>query len=498
MIQGDMDRPSRTDLVISALAGVVGVAGSYTAAGWSIAFVVAPIDALIVRLTPGSLVAWFIVNVGTPAHLLHVGLAVVIAVGGLAGTALLGLAITKRTGSMVAGAIATGLLSWALTTALIGQPVLATATAVPTALFTTLGMNTSPAPTTAPDKARRRVLKAGASALAFVGIGVASQHLDFSSGRSSPTPDPDSVDPAAKPLLQQATDHELDIQGDLPGLVSQIGEFYLTDINQFDPEYPSDEWDLLITGEVGEDVTIDFEALQQFPTEYRFTTLRCVGESLNGHKLDNAVWTGTPIKPLLDRADPEGNCGCAMLYAKDDYFVQFPVSALEDAFLAWGMNGQPLPKSHGHPVRLLVPGHWGETNVKWVNEIELLDEELDGYWERRGWHGTGPVETVAKLWSDTVIDDGRFEVAGFAYAGTRGIQRVEVSTDGGTTWTDAELSPELPGDDVWRQWKHVYDTSGTHEVVVRAVDGEGNRQPQEQRDSFPTGATGWVSKTIRT
>jgi hypothetical protein len=225
-------------------------------------------------------------------------------------------------------------------------------------------------------------------------------------------------------------------------------------------------------------------------------TLRCVGEDLNGRKMDNAVWTGTPIKPLLDEVDPEGECGCVMLRAEDGYYVQFPVDALEDAFLAWGMNGSPLPRQHGHPVRVLVPGHWGETNVKWLEEIELLDEEMDGYWEERGWEGTGPVKTVAKLWDDTTLSDGRIEVAGHAYAGTRGIDRVEVSIDGGETWTDAELSDPLPADDAWRQWRYVFDPHGTHEVVVRAIDGNGDVQIAEESDPSPSGATGWVQQTV--
>jgi hypothetical protein len=89
-------------------------------------------------------------------------------------------------------------------------------------------------------------------------------------------------------------------------------------------------------------------------------------------------------------------------------------------------------------------------------------------------------------------------VAGHAYAGTRGVSNVEVSTDGGSTWTDAELSEALPGDDVWRQWAHRYDPpDGAHEVVVRAVDADGRVQPEERNGSFPSGPTGWVTKTVR-
>jgi DMSO/TMAO reductase YedYZ molybdopterin-dependent catalytic subunit len=187
-----------------------------------------------------------------------------------------------------------------------------------------------------------------------------------------------------------------------------------------------------------------------------------------------------------------------MLRAADDYHVQFPIEALEDGFLVWGMNGRALPQAHGYPVRILIPGHWGETNVKWLEEIELLDEEIDGYWEQRGWAGTGPVNTVAKLWSDSLLSNGHIEVAGHAYAGTRGIERVEVSIDDGDTWQDAELSDPLPGEDVWRQWRFEFEPRGSHDVVVRAIDGNGNLQTEEYTDAFPSGATGWVSKTVNT
>jgi hypothetical protein len=143
-----------------------------------------------------------------------------------------------------------------------------------------------------------------------------------------------------------------------------------------------------------------------------------------------------------------------------------------------------------------VPGHWGEINVKWLTEIEVLDEPATGYWEKRGWHGTGPVETVAKLHAVERLGDGRIRVGGHAYAGTRGIQRVEVSVDGGETWADATLSEPLPDPDTWRMWEHTYEADGAHEVVVRAYDGTGTRQSSERTGSFPSGPTGWVSRRI--
>jgi hypothetical protein len=169
-----------------------------------------------------------------------------------------------------------------------------------------------------------------------------------------------------------------------------------------------------------------------------------------------------------------------------------------------------VPRSHGAPVRALIPGHWGEINVKWLTEIEFLEREADGYWERNGWHGTGPVETVAKLHARARTDDGQIRVGGHTYAGTRGIDRVEVSTDGGESWTAAELTDPLPGavpadggeadgtaEDAWRMWRHEFVPDGAAEVVVRAVDGTGTLQPREESDAFPSGPSGWVRERLR-
>ncbi|TQQ83655.1 molybdopterin-binding oxidoreductase [Halonotius terrestris] len=484
----DTEYVTVTELLFAVLAGATGVAGSYAVAGYTRQFIVAPIDAQVVRLTPGSIVAFFITNIGEEGHLLHIALSFCLAAGLLGAIALLGMRVADRLTQSTLGIALAGGLAWGVTAAITGDPVLAIGAGAPVLIFTAIAV--APTADTDHNPARRRAI---ASALAFVGVAAGIGRLTSEEPTQSTEAD---VSSEVEQQLQQAESQQLDITGDVPGLVSEIGEFYNVDIAEFDPEVPSDDWSMTITGEVGEDVTVSYDELTSRETEHRYVTLRCVGEDLNGEKLDNAVWTGTPIKPLLDEADPEGECDCAMLRAEDDYFVQFPVEALEDAFLAWEMNGQPLPQSHGHPVRVLVPGHWGETNVKWLSEIELLDEEMDGYWEQRGWHGTGPVNTIAKLWSTTMLDGGTLELAGHAYAGTRGIERVEVSTDGGSTWQDAELSEPLPGDDVWRQWRYEFTPDGSHDVVVRAVDGEGTLQPEERSDSYPSGATGWVRKTV--
>jgi len=294
---------------------------------------------------------------------------------------------------------------------------------------------------------------------------------------------------------QLARERQFDVDGIEP-LVSE--RFYNVDINNVDPDIDRSDWTLSVTGAVENELELTFEDITSLFAENRMVTLRCVGDSLNGRKLDNAVWTGVEPDPLLDRARPESGCGCVMLRAEDGFYEEFPLEALRGGLLAFGMNGEVLPRAHGYPLRALVPGHWGEVNVKWLTEIEILEREAEGYWEKKGWHGTGPVNTVAKLWDEGIVrnDDGSVTLAGHAYAGTRGIDRVEVSIDGGNTWAEATLTEPLPGDDVWRQWRYDFRSTGSHEVVVRAVDGEGNFQEEAKSRSYPSGATGWVTKTM--
>jgi len=496
------------ETLLAAAAGTTGAAGSYLLTGWTPSFVVRPVDQAIVNRTPGPVVTFAIETVGDAGHLIHIAVAFATVIGLFGAIAFAGLRLSERVDRWLVGAVAAGAASWLLAAGLTGDPTQALGVALPVAAVVAAGGFPAPDPasgdesavaaasTGAVDAVRRRTLGIVVGALGFAAVTVAGRRalaMDDEPLADAPRSE------GATARLRELESASLAVESDdLLGMVSPIGEFYNVDIAEFDPAVTATEWSLTFTGETASERTVTFDELIDRPVEHRAVTLRCVGERLNERKLDNAVWTGTPIRPLLESVDPEGECNCAMLRGEDGYYVQFPVDVLADGFLAWGMNGKELPAGHGHPVRVLIPGHWGETNVKWLSEIELLNVEEDGYWEERGWEGTGQVKTVAKLWDEgiTALDDGRIELAGHAYAGTRGIERVEVSTDGGDSWTDATLSERLPDVDVWRQWRHVFDPDGTHEVVVRAVDGEGNRQLREPSDPSPTGSSGWVRRTV--
>jgi len=353
-----------------------------------------------------------------------------------------------------------------VTTAITTEPTLAVGAAGPVAVFTAVG--TAPFSSPDHDQSRRSALVSAAGALTFVGLSIGLGRLVTTDGPASD--EAEVTDEEVSTLMQEAERKSLDVHGDIPGLVSTFEEFYNVDIAEFDPDLSADGWSLTVTGEVGTDVTVTFDELTDMPTERRFVTLRAVGESLNGHKLDNAVWTGTPIKPLLEEADPEGSagvrCSTRRTITSSSSRSKRSKTGSSRGDERPGAPAVPRPSRARPRARPL-----GRRTSSGSPRSDSLDEAVDGYWEQRGWHGTGPVNTVAKLWSESMLDNGHIEVAGHAYAGTRGVDAVEVSVDGGDTWRDAELSEPLPGEDVWRQWRFEFEPRASQEVVVRAIDG---------------------------
>jgi len=495
----------RVPLGVAALATLAAIAGSLLAVGQTPDFVVAAAATMLLNLMPDVLVAVGIgtlrdfakplLATGATATLLLVGTAVLFAIRRV---------IERASGGSAGAAVHAFVTFFTLLPAayfLTGNALSALGAAVPAALTVLVTANAFEPRGT--DEGRRQLLRAGAVAAGTIGLGAL-----FSFGTGDDAAD-EPIDPAAQSLLADA-----DALGfDLPDTEPMISEnFYKVDIGTADPDLSSDAWSLSLTGLVDEEREFTLPELQdEFAAEQRFVTLRCVSDTINGNKMDTALWTGVPVAAILDAVGAPESC-CVTLHGADDYFVSFPREALDPGLFAWGMNGRTLPRGHGYPLRTLVPGHWGETNAKWLTEIEIRDEPEDGYWESRGWKGTGEVHTVAKLHGVDRSGEG-IRVGGHAYAGNRGISAVEVSTDGGDTWSEATLSDPLPGSspvvdgegepqpkgeamDAWQMWEHEYSADSRHEVVVRAIDDTGTVQPREQQESFPEGAMGWVQRTV--
>ncbi|MFC4358136.1 molybdopterin-dependent oxidoreductase [Halobium salinum] len=531
-------RARRAATVLFAFAaGFAGVLGSYLAVGLRPTFVASPVSSALVRVMPDAVVRFAIVTLtdfGRSLGIDHLGatanllLAVLLAAAALGGLGVAGLLLGGRRSRPLAGVVVGSLLVAVSALLVTGSAASAVgAGAAAGALLVTgvalLGSTaeggTPAASATGVSDGRRRTL--GALATAFVGTvaGVSLFGRGDGAGAGAAAGGSESGDGndalpidtgTTSRLLDEAESRAFDVGG-LEGLVSG-DDFYTVDINNADPDVAAADWSLSVTGAVANAYELSYDDLLDRETVHEFVTLRCVSDRLNGRKMDTDLWSGVSAEALLDEADPQGEY--VVLRAADGYYEEFPLSAFEGGLLAFAKGGETLPRKHGYPLRALVLGHWGEVNVKWLTEIEIHEEPVTGFWEKKGWHGTGPVETVAKL-HGVERGEGTMTVAGHAYAGTRGIERVEVSTDGGDSWSEATLSERLPAGtgrspeakhaaDAWRQWRYEYEKpDDTHEVVVRAVDGEGDRQPKGDgeapdgdRKPFPSGATGWVSKTL--
>lgn len=495
----------RPDRIVAHLAAGLGAIGATYLVGGAEGFVVTSMAPRFLWLLPDELVIWGVLTIGglgKPLLLLAMGIGCLLAYGAVAAIGTLIVARLEWPAIAVVPVVGAGHLL--ATSLVLGAGISAIAAGVVGGLLVAVARPSHTGHEGIPG--RRRLLVAVGTALGTFGAGLVLEHVG---GRATgPVDDQgEPVDPLVGELLDVAEDRSLDLEGAEP-LVST--SFYTVDISPTTPRLDRDRWRLSVRGRVTRELDLGIEDLREGSVEHRFVTLRCVSDDVDGRLMDTALWTGVPMRTVLEAAGSPEDC-CVRLDAADGYFQGFPRAVLDEGFLAWEMNGKPLPPAHGHPVRLLIPGHWGEINVKWLTDVEVLDEPEVGYWERRGWQGTGQVETVAKLESVSRTADGRIRVGGHAYAGTRGIRRVEVSTDVARTWSTATLSDPLPGAtpadgglvsageaaDAWRMWSFEYPAEGGHLLTVRAVDGTGAVQSGEETGPFPSGATGWVRRHIR-
>jgi len=186
----------------------------------------------------------------------------------------------------------------------------------------------------------------------------------------------------------------------------------------------------------------------------------------------------------------------------DGYSDSFPVkrAMAGDVLVAYKMNGVSLPEAHGFPARIIVPGIYGMKHVQWLTEIELVDHDYQGYYQKQGWSDDAIVKTMSRIdlpGHGETIQGRDYTVRGLAFAGMRGIQQVEVSTDGGKSWQLATLDPAI-SPYAWVFWFYPWmiPSPGRYTIVVRATDGTGRLQSSVEQKPAPDGATGQHEITV--
>jgi DMSO/TMAO reductase YedYZ molybdopterin-dependent catalytic subunit len=235
----------------------------------------------------------------------------------------------------------------------------------------------------------------------------------------------------------------------------------------------------------------------------RDITLTCVSNEVGGRLAGTARWIGVPLGALLRENGIRSGSDQLLCRSADGMTIGAPTrSALEveDAMLAFGMNGEPLPVEHGFPVRMLIPGLYGYVSAcKWLVRIEATTfDAVDAYWVERDWAADGPIKVASRIDTPAPLRQfpaGRRPIAGVAWAQTRGIARVEVRVDE-EDWAQAQLSPEVDAD-LWRQWVLPYDfPPGRHSITVRATTADGELQTEDRTAPFPAGSSGWHSVQV--
>jgi sulfite oxidase len=291
------------------------------------------------------------------------------------------------------------------------------------------------------------------------------------------------------------------------------------------PDVDPSTWRLRIDGLVERELDLSLTTLREAFRERELTaTLQCAGNRRAGlmairdipgeapwgpGATGTAKWTGVALADVLDLAGPLGDADyvgfegadlCREPRPAERFGGSIPLDKARrpEVLLAWAMNGEPLLPLHGAPLRVVVPGYIGARSVKWLERIEVRSSPWPGYFEHvvyrllpeDGTPGPGagmPLGLVA-LNADVLaptdgetVTAGPVEVRGYAFAGgERHVERVDVSLDGGTTWSEAELLEDL-GPWAWRRWRTTVDLPpGEHEIVVRAWDSSAATQPEDE------------------
>lgn len=310
------------------------------------------------------------------------------------------------------------------------------------------------------------------------------------------------------------------------------------------PEIDASEWTVSLTGLAGQqNVELSMDEIEHgFSTETIAHAMQCSGNgrayfdpSVGGNQwtfgaVGNDVWTGTPVSEILEQYGADTSRGRYLSVmggdapeGSDIFTRSIPMrKVMQDCILAYEVNGEPMLPEHGYPVRLVVPGWFGNNNVKWVERMHVMDTMVYGqewqqytHWQQGSYRivpaGEEPnrqpdidvFDTQEQMANEAIrhpymydqmvksligyppLDstvspglDGQIEVLGVAWAGDDDVQSVSVSTDGGQTWNEAEFFGPSPGPASWRQWRYKWDASpGEYTLVSRATDAQGRNQP---------------------
>lgn len=351
-----------------------------------------------------------------------------------------------------------------------------------------------------PINRRQFLIQIGGAAATMTVIGTGLGAL-ISSGRGNTQRFTASLEPgdAIAARLPNADDPVVPAPGTRPEY-TPLDQHYRIDINTGGgPRLEEETYRLAITGLVETTQELTLETIRALPPIDQFVTMSCISNRIAGDLISTTLWTGTSMQHVLDLARPLPEATHIKITAADGFDEFIALEAIRSdpsIMLAWAWDNQPLLQRHGFPLRIHIPDHFGMKQPKWITGMEFLSEWGEGYWVRRGWdrearvRATSVIDTVAT--DMMVVDDQQnhlIPIGGIAWAGRRGIARVEVRIDDGE-WREAQLRSPL-SDRTWVIWRYDWVfQEGDHTFAVRCVEADGTPQIEDTAGVRPSGATG--------
>jgi len=287
-----------------------------------------------------------------------------------------------------------------------------------------------------------------------------------------------------------------------PDFITTNDDYYVTRIGKI-PEIDHETYRLEVTGLVDTSLSLSLDDLYAMELMDLPLTVECIGNSPQGPLLSTAVWKGFFLIELLDMAGLSPEATGVVYRAADGYFASHTLDQVRNngVTVALFMNGVPIPEKHGFPVRILNPGYYGVKQPAWVTEIEVVDTPIKDYWEERGWDCSPPIAVDSTIFfpeDGADVPVGKpITIGGAAFGGTR-IEKIELSIDGGETWTEATVTEDMDVDNVWVFWEAelLFTEPGRYVVNARATDINGNAQVDDDPNRYD-GTSDWPMIKIK-
>ena len=270
---------------------------------------------------------------------------------------------------------------------------------------------------------------------------------------------------------------------DSPVMITPVDQFYEVKYSATVPHVDVSTWRLLVTGEVERPLSLTLDEIKAMPVVEEMRTLECISNPAGGDLISNAVWRGARLAEILQQAGIKPGVTEIVIRSADDYHTSIPLDLAlnEHALLAYWMNGVDLPVEHGYPLRALWPGRYGMKQPKWITQLEAITGHHTGFWEGQGWSNEAIIQPNSRI--DAPPSGAEFKagepitLSGIAYSSDVGIARIEVSTDDGATWAEAELI-RGPSPLTWTEWRTRWanPTPGRHVLLARVTDNAGKTQ----------------------